>query len=184
MTLDKYIDFHVLTLQKVRDLQDKIQLLESLIVECVQRVGRIYLVGNGGSASTASHFATDLSKGVFYSSGMPVKAYCLNDNVSLATAAANDFSFEDSYTKLCEIFVEKKDLIIVISGSGNSVNIVNTILWANLNEISNFALLGFDGGKVKELSDNALVIPCNDMQIVENLHLFICHWIFKVLSQK
>ena len=143
--------------------------------------GILWAAGNGGSATTAAHFVTDISKGVFVSTGVKFRAICLNEGLGIQTAWSNDFSYEDSLAHTFESLSSNHDLLIVFSGSGNSPNIVKLVEKANFLGIHSIGILGFDGGKVSQLLSTRLIVNSNDMQIVENVHLFICHAIFKLL---
>jgi D-sedoheptulose 7-phosphate isomerase len=147
----------------------------------VEQNGTIWLAGNGGSASTASHASCDLSKGVSLKSGRSVRAFSLMDQVATLTAWANDFSYESAVANMCNQTLKSGDCLLVISASGNSPNIVNAVLEAKRLEVSTASLTGFDGGQLSKLSDFNVNIHSNDMQVIENLHLVICHWLFKAL---
>jgi D-sedoheptulose 7-phosphate isomerase len=153
------------------------------ILQCHLRGGSIYLFGNGGSASTASHAACDLSKGVYLNSRMPLRAISLNDMSIVNSAWSNDDCHENLFVNLIDNFVKPNDLLIAVSGSGNSENVVRAVSHSVNLGITTLALLGFDGGKVRDLPHRSIIIPSFDMQVVENSHLFIFHWLYKDLSE-
>jgi D-sedoheptulose 7-phosphate isomerase len=181
MELAEYLDFHKTAIQALSGDEEQIQLVVDAISRCIQRGGVIWTAGNGGSASTASHLVCDLAKGVALSRNQQIRAFCLSDNIAINTAWANDFSYDVALQRQIELGANPEDLLIVISGSGNSANIVNVLAAAKKLKIESIALLGFSGGLAKEIADRAIVVSSEDMQVVENLHLLLCHWIFKAL---
>lgn len=136
---------------------------------------RVFLFGNGGSAATASHFASDLSKGTICKGKPRIKAFALTDNVALISAWANDAAYDDIFAEQLENLVEPEDVVIGISGSGNSSNVLNGIELARAKGSKTIGFTGFDGGKLKFLVDIAVVVPNYDMKQVEDIHLLIEH---------
>jgi D-sedoheptulose 7-phosphate isomerase len=144
---------------------------------------RVYIFGNGGSAATASHFASDLSKGAI-SQGKPrIKAFALTDNVPLLSAWANDTAYENIFAEQLENFIEGGDIAIGISGSGNSQNVLNGVKVAKAKGATTIGFIGFDGGKLKELVDIAIVVPNHNMEQVEDIHLLLEHVITTCLRK-
>jgi len=137
----------------------------------------IFVIGNGGSASNASHFATDLGKGASLAVGKRFKCMSLNDNVSWITAIANDQSFKDVYVDQLKNFAQSGDLLFSISVSGNSPNIVSAVEWAKDNGLLTLALAGGGEGKIVELCDKAIVIDSEHYGRVEDAQMVICHMI-------
>ena len=137
----------------------------------------IYFIGNGGSASTASHFANDIQIGLRIQP--PFKAVSLTDNVSILTALGNDEGYEKIFTKQLENFVEKDDLLVAISASGNSPNLIDCVEFAKTKGVLVVGLTGFDGGKLKALSDISVHIPTEQGEYgpVEDMHMFLDHLI-------
>jgi len=146
------------------------------LIETARKDGkRIFTFGNGGSAATASHFASDLSKGAI-SKGKPrIKAFALTDNVPLLSAWANDTAYENIFAEQLENFIEPGDIAIGISGSGNSPNVLNGVKIAKAKGATTIGFIGFDGGKLKDLVDIALVVPNHNMEQVEDVHLLLEH---------
>ena len=138
-------------------------------------------MGNGGSAHNASHFITDWAKMSNTEKSIKLKGMCLNDNIGMITAYANDINFEDIFTGQLKIYLQKDDLVIVVSGSGNSQNIINALDYANNNNATTLAFLGYDGGKAISIAQNHILVPSFDMQICEDIHLKIGHIIMKFL---
>jgi D-sedoheptulose 7-phosphate isomerase len=146
--------------------------------------GQIWLIGNGGSAATASHFATDLSR-CTSENRQRIKAISLCDNLALITAFGNDFSFEDIFVKQLQNLGKAGDLLISISASGNSRNLIKAVEFANTFSISTLSLVGFDGGALQKLSDNSIYVQTSigDYGIAEDCHSIICHYITSQLRK-
>lgn len=141
--------------------------------------GTLFVFGNGGSCSTAEHFCCDLNKGVYVDSANKVRAVSLVSNASLLTAWSNDFTYEDAYANLIRSNASSGDALFLISASGKSPNIVRAALTGQEMGLKIISITGFDGGELSKLSDININVRSNDMQVVENLHLVICHLIFK-----
>ena len=165
-----------------RQISNKeVDLFVNSVQEIFLRDGILWTAGNGGSASNASHAQCDLSKGVYSKNKKMPRVVCLTDMTETSTAWANDVSFENAIVNMCSNFVRTNDGLLLISGSGNSKNIVNAATYAKEKGIKVFGLIGFDGGKLKELADFSIHVPSTDMQVIENIHLLLIHWFFKEL---
>ena len=136
---------------------------------------RIFIFGNGGSAATASHFASDLNKGATCPGQPRLRAIALTDSMPLVSAWANDSAYEDVFAQQLENHVEPGDVVIGISGSGRSMNVVNALKLANTKGATTVALTGFDGGLVKDVAHICLIVPNSIMEQVEDVHLLIEH---------
>ena len=143
---------------------------------------KIIVCGNGGSALTASHYVNDWNKIAYLSTGKPFRGHCLSDNIGLMTAYSNDMSYDDVYREQLKNLMDEGDLVIAVSGSGNSENVVRAINYANESGGVTLAVCGYDGGKIKELAQHSLWIPSFDMQICEDLHFIFGHMVTKSLS--
>ena len=155
------------------------------VLEVVRmRKRRVYIFGNGGSAATASHFASDLSKGAISKEKPRIKAFALTDNVPLFSAWANDISYENAFSEQLENFVESGDIAIGISGSGNSLNVLNGIKVAKAKGATTIGFIGFDGGKLGELVDIRIIVPSHNMEQVEDIHLLTGHIITTCLRNR
>ena len=152
-----------------------------VIQEAVANGKTIWVFGNGGSASTASHFCVDLSKGAAARLNRQIHALPLMDMVPIQTAWSNDFSYDDAMALSLTSQARDQDLVLVITGSGNSKNIVNVVKKAKDLGLVTLGLTGFDGGLVRNLLDMEIHVPSNDIQIVEDIHHAICHFISKVV---
>ena len=144
----------------------------------------VYLFGNGGSAALASHFACDLGKGATNGSSKRFKVMAFTDNVPLMTAWANDARYEDIFAEQLVNFVQPDDLVFAISCSGKSPNVVKALGVAREAGAFTIGLTGFQGGDMKTLCDLCLVVPSDNMQIIEDLHLSITHAVFTALRAK
>lgn len=159
--------------------EDQFKTFINLFQSTLDNNSQIFLFGNGGSASTCSHITCDLNKGVTLKNGKKFKIICLNDNIPSMMAYANDMSYEDIFAQQLKNYLNKNDLVIGVSGSGNSKNVIKAIEYANEQNAETCALTGFDGGKIKNVAKNILLVPVNDMQKIEDIHIIIFHCIMK-----
>lgn len=153
------------------------------IVAAYEREGTIYVFGNGGSAATASHYANDFNKGVSEHTEKKFRFLCLNDNVPTVLAVANDIGYEEIFRFQLKGRLREGDLVVGISGSGNSRNVVNALEYARQYGVRTLGITGYDGGKVMRLADVNLHVPVNNMQIVEDVHMIFDHLMMTVLRQ-
>ncbi len=148
----------------------------------------IFILGNGGSATTASHFACDLGKGtlsrVYDQNEKRFKVVSLTDNVATISAYANDLSFDDIFVQQLRNLVHKGDVVIAITGSGNSKNVIKAMKYARDCGAVTVGMLGFDGGKVRKLLDKYVLVPSNHYGRIEDVHLIIEHLITDYLRTK
>lgn len=145
----------------------------------------VFLCGNGGSAALASHFACDLGKGTAYcNGGKRFRVLSLTDNLPTLTAWANDSSYDDVFSEQLKNFVQPHDVAFAISGSGNSKNVLNALRVAREAGAATVGISGFQGGAMKSLCDLCVIVPSNDMQIIEDLHLAIAHSIFRIVHAR
>jgi len=153
----------------------------SLIRDAWDARRKIIVCGNGGSALTASHYINDWNKMAYLSTGKPFRGHCLSDNMGLMTAYSNDISYEDVYSEQLKNLMDPGDLVIVVTGSGNSENVVRALQYANEAGGVTLAICGYDGGKVKLLAQHSLWVPSFDMQICEDVHFVFGHMVMKSL---
>jgi D-sedoheptulose 7-phosphate isomerase len=135
----------------------------------------IFVFGNGGSAANASHFVTDLGKGASDKVGRRFRCLSLNDNVSWMTALGNDYAYEDVFVRQLENFARPKDLVLVMSVSGQSPNLVKAVTWANEHGLETIALVGGKRGALAQIAQRVLVIDSTHYGRVEDAHMGICH---------
>jgi phosphoheptose isomerase len=145
-----------------------------ILQQARDRASQIFVIGNGGSASTASHMVTDFNKGA-RTDGPSFRLYCLSDNIPSLTAIGNDLSYDDIFAYQLRGVYQRGDVLLAISGSGNSRNIIKAAKFVKNQGGEVVALVGFDGGKLLSLADSAVHIPSQDMQLVEDLHLSLNH---------
>jgi len=144
----------------------------------------VYLFGNGGSAALASHFACDLGKGTANGSGKRFRVMALTDNVPLMTAWSNDSNYEAVFAEQLRNFVQRHDVAFAISGSGNSPNVLRALKLARKAGAITVGLTGYQGGKMKELCDQCMIVPSDNMQIIEDLHLCVAHALFTAVRKR
>jgi D-sedoheptulose 7-phosphate isomerase len=157
-----------------------LQTLESAYREDRQ----VFLMGNGGSGSSASHAACDLNKGVSYGREKRFRAICLSDNVATLTAYANDVSYSEVFVEQLKNYLRPGDVVIGISGSGNSPNVLKAIEYGNQQGAMTVGLCGFNGGKLAGLARLPVHVPVNDMQQVEDIHMMLFHVAMQVLCAR
>ena len=144
----------------------------------------IFTMGNGGSASTASHFTCDLGKGTIQEGRPKFRAFCLNDNVSIMTAWANDTHYSNIFAGQIASFVQPGDVVVAISVGGNSPNVVAGMRAAKDRGACCIALVGSGGGRLETIADVAILVPNSNTEPVEDLHLLVCHAIAVCLRQR
>jgi D-sedoheptulose 7-phosphate isomerase len=146
----------------------------------------VFLFGNGGSAALASHFACDLAKGTTTSKKQSkrLRALALTDNLALITAWANDTLYDQIFAEQLRNFVQAGDVAFGISGSGRSPNVLLALQAARESAAVTVGLTGYEGGKMRELCDISIVIPSDNMQIIEDLHLAVTHALFTVVRDR
>ncbi|WP_417781910.1 SIS domain-containing protein [Terasakiella pusilla] len=149
---------------------------------CWQEKRRIFLCGNGGSAGNAMHIANDFVYGVSQKLGEGLRISVLSSNVSVLTCLANDEGYENIFSHPLSIDAEEGDVLIVLSGSGNSENILKAIQVAKQKGLKSYGILGFDGGKAREMVDVPLHFPVHDMQISEDIQLICMHMVMQQLA--
>jgi len=181
-TIKDYISQVTDTLSKLP--VDQIAGVVEALGEARDRGSRIFIFGNGGSAATASHFACDLDKGAIHRGKPRFKAFALTDNVPLLSAWANDTDYGNIFSEQLESFVEANDIAIAISGSGNSPNVLNGVKTATAKGATTIGFIGFDGGRLRDLVDIALVVPSHNMEQVEDIHLLLEHMITTCLRKE
>ena len=164
---------------KVAETLKKIDLktIDNVIafLECYNNDGTIYIMGNGGSGATASHVCGDYIKGVSYGLPKRFRVISLNDNMAGILAIANDLTFHDIFTEQLKVGLKKNDIVLGISGSGNSQNVVNALTYAKQQNVKTIAFCGYKGGKIKDIADISVHIPVMDMEITEDIHLMVFH---------
>jgi D-sedoheptulose 7-phosphate isomerase len=157
--------------------------LAEAVFACYRQRRFVFVCGNGGSGSNASHFCEDVGKGTIRREDFDnddkarVRILSLTDNTPYILAWGNDEGFDRVFVEQLKNLASPGDLLIAISGSGNSPNILRAVEWANRNGLKTFGCTGFDGGKLRTLAQQSLHVPLNDMGIVESIHLTAFHWV-------
>lgn len=164
--------------------ENEISAVMNVLEETRTSGNKVFICGNGGSAATASHFTCDFNKGISYSQKVKYNFECLNDNVPMMMAIANDIGYEDIFSEPLKNKMRKEDVLFAISGSGNSKNVVKAAEYAKSIGATVIGLVGYDGGQVKKLSDYCIHINIENMQIVEDLHMTIDHVMMYVLTNR
>ena len=155
--------------------------LAQAMLESWQQGRRVFLCGNGGSAGNAIHLANDFLYGIAKTTGGGLKVMALSANSAVMTCLANDVGYDHIFSEQLAVQAQRGDLLIALSGSGNSGNIVRVLEQASVMGVRSFAILGFSGGKSKQLADVAIHFPVADMQIAEDLQLIVGHMVMQWL---
>ena len=161
-----------------------IEELVEVLLKASEAGRAIFVFGNGGSAALASHAACDLGKGTCDVTQKRVRVMSLTDNVPLITAWANDTAYELVFTEQMKNFIQPGDVAFAISGSGNSPNVLHALRYAQEIGATTVGLTGFEGGKMRSLCDVCVVVPSDNMQIIEDLHVMAAHGIFTILRSR
>lgn len=168
-----YLDRLTRSLQGIST--EQIEDLGDTLYRAYQMGAAVFVVGNGGSASTASHMAADLAKNTIGPHMRRFRVLSLNENMSLVTALANDVGYENVFREQLVNLVAPGDVLIAISASGNSPNVLRAIEYASSRHAQTIGLLGFGGGRALELVDKAVLVGSDDYGIVEDAHLVLNH---------
>jgi D-sedoheptulose 7-phosphate isomerase len=173
--IKKYIDGQVSALKSIPLSQ--VAKLVSLFREALDKDRQIFVCGNGGSAANASHFVTDLGKGSSDKTYKRFRCLALNDNVSWMTALGNDYDYSEIFSRQLMNLARPSDILMVMSVSGSSPNLVKAVEWTKLNNCSSIALVGGKKGRLAELADHVVLIDDTHYGRVEDAHMGICHMI-------
>jgi D-sedoheptulose 7-phosphate isomerase len=168
----------------------EVKALADAIWDCYRQRRFVFVIGNGGSGSNASHFCEDLGKGTLRREDFDndakqrLRIVSLTDNTPYILAWGNDEGFDRVFVEQLKNLASPGDLLIAISGSGNSLNILRAVDWANRNGLRTFGCTGFSGGKLRTLAQQGLHVPLDDMGIVESIHLTAFHWVVDDLHRR
>ena len=180
----KNINSHKKTVNSIDNKQiKKIELFCKIILESLEKKGTIFWCGNGGSASDSQHLAAELI-GRYKSNRKPLKSISLNSDTSVLTCISNDFGYQEVFSRQIQALAKKNDVLIVISTSGNSANIINAIKEANKKKIKVIGLLGKNGGKCKKILKKALVVDSKETARIQEMHIMIGHIICDIIENK
>ena len=180
--IKEIINDHILTANNLLDFSDVIEEICSLSLKTIQNGNTILLCGNGGSASDSIHISSELV-GKFEKNRKAIPSISLSSNTSNLTAIANDFGFEHIFSRQIEAIGKKGDLLIAISTSGNSQNILNAINYAKLNGLTVVAMTGENGGKINEIDCITLKVPNSNVARIQEMHILVGHIISKYIEE-
>ena len=181
----KYISDYLETESKIFGMIDYAQINKAIqvLLDAYEHDSAIYIMGNGGSAATASHIVCDFNKGACYKLKKKFNFISLCDNLAIMTALSNDVCYDEIFKYQLEGHVKEKDLIIAISGSGNSKNVINAVQYGKNEGALTISLTGYSGGKLKEISDYPIHIPIADMQKAEDMHMIVLHMMAQIIAK-
>ena len=162
---------------------ERLDAMTEMCVRSLKHGGRIYFCGNGGSAADAQHLAAELS-GRFYFDRPPLNSEALHVNTSYLTAVANDYSYDEIYSRLLQGTGHKGDVLIGLSTSGNSANVVNAMKVAEEMQIGRIAFTGASGGRMKDISEVLINVPSSDTPRIQEMHIFMGHMLCEMIEQK
>jgi len=171
----EYLDQQINSTSSLKENYEELEKIFNVLKNARDSGNQVFVMGNGGSASTASHFVADLLKTSITNENKRFKAISLSDNIPVLLAWSNDESYDTVFSNQLENFVEKDDVVIGISGSGNSKNVSNAIQLANEKHAITVGLNGKGGGKLSEIVKINLTVKSDDMLTIETIHLLICH---------
>ena len=181
--INAIFDDSIDVISKSKNLSEKINESALKIISCIKNNGKVVLFGNGGSASDAQHMTAELI-GRFKVDSNPIPAIALTTDTSVITSIANDYDFDEIFSRQCEALVNKNDIVIAISTSGNSSNIIKGIIEAKEKQSFVIGLTGNSGGKLKSEVDLLLDVPSNDTARIQESHRIIIHSLCQLIEKK
>jgi D-sedoheptulose 7-phosphate isomerase len=184
MDFQSYLKYFTTTLDTLD--QSEVESFLDLLIDAYENDRMVFIIGNGGSAANASHFANDLCKGTLKSMDQTkrLRALSLTDNVALMTAYGNDEGYHSIFEQQLRTYARPNDIVVAISGSGNSPNVISAIEWANNNGLHTVGVTGFGGGKLKNIAQTTVHVPLNDMCTSESVHSVIFHYVAIELQKR
>lgn len=185
-TLTQYVDNYFARLKGVLDAMpsERIEAMGEVLFRAYQHDKQVFIVGNGGSAATASHMACDLGKNTISPGRRRFRVLSLTDNMPLVSALANDVGYDSVFSEQLVNLIRPGDVLIVLSGSGRSPNVIRAMRYARQNAATIIALLGFDGGEAVALADECVLVPSSDYGVVEDLHMILDHVLTGYFQQR
>lgn len=176
-TLQTFVEEYLERLRLLVDTMpvERIEAIGDILFDAYRHGRQVFVAGNGGSAATASHLACDLGKSTIRRNLRRLRIVSLNDNVPLLTALANDAGYDQVFSEQLVNLIGAGDVLIVLSGSGRSPNILEAIRYARSRSATVIALLGFDGGEAVELADEYVLVPSDEYGLIEDLHMVLNH---------
>ena len=173
--IEDYLNNQASCMDDLKKLSENIKMIFQKLISARDNGNSIFIMGNGGSASTATHFCSDLLKTSIIENKKRFKAHSLSDNIPVVLAWSNDTDYKNIFVEQLENFLKNDDVVIGISGSGNSENVLKAIEFANNKNAITISLTGKGGGEMSKLSQINLSVPSDDMLTIETIHLMICH---------
>ena len=170
-------------ISSINDIIDEIDDSIRLLLDCIKKDGKIILFGNGGSAADAQHIAAEFV-GRFKIERISMPAIALTTDSSILTSIGNDYSFELIFSRQCESLVQEGDVVIALSTSGNSINVLNGVKMAKKKKAKIIGLLGNSGGKISELSDVSIIVNSNSTPRIQEAHRVIYHIICEIVEEE
>lgn len=176
-TLGAWVDDYFSRLKSIIDAMpvERIEGMGEILFQAYRHGKQVFVIGNGGSAATASHMACDLGKNTISPNLRRFRIMSLNDNVPLVSALANDIGYDRVFSEQLVNLIRPGDVLIVLSGSGRSPNIIRAMRYARGRAATIIALLGFDGGEAIELADEHVLVPSDDYGLIEDMHMILDH---------
>lgn len=179
--IETYKDAYHKTLDNLNE--SSIQGILSHLVSARDNGNTIFVLGNGGSAASASHWVCDFNKGASHDRHPRFKVVCLSDNTPIVTALGNDVSYTSVFSEQLKNFLSEGDVVIALSVSGNSANLVEALDFANANGAQTLSIIGDYDGRLKEVAQDTLVVPSKNYGIVEDVHMYIAHVLSQYLAE-
>ena len=184
--LDDFNEYYLNEAKKIIDRLDrkKIDDAINMLLDAYKKEKQIFIIGNGGSATTATHFANDLTKSCSIEDKKRFRAISLTDNISTITALANDTSYDKIFSEQLLNLINKDDILIALTASGNSPNVIEAVKVAKQHGAKTLAFLGFNGGKLKNMADGYILIEYGDFGLVESTHLLLEHLLVTFMRKR
>lgn len=164
--------------------EEKLAALYDLLNKTKETNNKVFMLGNGGSSASASHWVCDFNKGTNHEDSKRLQVYSLSDNTPLFSAVGNDFSYEDVFVEQLKNYLSPGDLVIGLSVSGNSENIVRALKYANEIDADTYSIVGnYDGGMI-DASKESLIVPSKNYGVVEDIHMYVCHLLSQYMYEE
>jgi D-sedoheptulose 7-phosphate isomerase len=180
--IQSHIKEHQDVVDTIKTFNDTIEKIVSILINCLKNEGTIYWCGNGGSASDSQHLAGELV-GRFVGDRKPLRSIALNADSAVMTCIVNDYGYEHIFSRQVEGLGREGDVLIGITTSGNSQNVINALNVAKTKEMTTIGLLGKGGGKAREVADHAIVIPSNTTARVQEMHIMVGHILCDLIEE-
>lgn len=164
--------------------KEKLTILYKLIQQTKKNKNKVFMLGNGGSSASASHWVCDFNKGTNYKKSEKLQFYSLSDNIPFFSALGNDISYEDIFIEQLKNYLSPEDLVIGLSVSGNSENIVKSLEYAAEMHANSYSIVGDHDGKMQKVSKDVLVVPSKNYGIVEDVHMYVCHMLSQYMYEE